>query len=294
MLVGSCFSEHIGQRLQANYFNVLSNPGGNYYSPVAIANFLHHLTESSAPNPQFFVQRDGAFASLEIQNLRGKTEEDLHRVVNEFRKECHAFIQTTDVLMITLGTAVAYNYQGIGWVTNNHKLPGHLFNKRRWSVEECVTVLDKPISQLLTNYPHLNIILTVSPVKYLSDGLEENARSKSTLLLCAEELSKKDRCYYFPAFELVTDDLRDYRFFEGDLAHPNHLAVEYVWEKFTETWLDTKTQQALPFLTKYRKALAHRPLQDTAVINSAHILELTTRINALLPHLVLPSLPEKP
>ncbi len=294
MLVGSCFSEHIGRRLQDNFFNVLSNPGGNYYSPVAIANFLNHLYTTVSPNRSLFVQRDGRVASLEVQNLRGNTEEELLQVLTEFRRGCRLFMESTNVLVLTLGTAVAYKYKGMEWVTNNHKLPNSLFEKRRWAVDECVAVLDKAITPLLAAYPHLNILLTVSPVKYVSDGLEENNRSKATLLLTAEELSKKDRCHYFPAYELVTDDLRDYRFYEGDLIHPNALAVDYVWEKFIETWMSAATLNTLPLLTKYRKALAHRPLHAIPGSQSSHLIELTARINALLPHLVLPSLPEKP
>ncbi len=294
LLVGSCFSEHIGQKLKTNFFTALSNPGGNYYSPVAIANFLNSILNLTPPPTNFMVQRDGRMASLEVQNLRGNSKEELLAAITDFRKECHFFLASANVLVITLGTAVAYNYQGLGWVTNNHKQPGHLFQKKRWSVDDCVAVLEEPLKRVLATYPHLQVVFTVSPVKYLSDGLEENSRSKATLLLCAEAVCKHERCHYFPAYELVTDDLRDHRFFESDLIHPNQIAIAYVWEKFVETYMGPATKTALPLLQKYHKALAHRPIHSTIPVNHQHLVELTAQLKALLPHLTLPSLPEKP
>lgn len=294
MMLGSCFSDHIGKKLNEAFFNVYSNPGGNYFSPAAIGAFLDKAIVLNEPNQNMFVSRDGAFASLELQNIRANNVEALRTAITNLRIESNQWLLSAHTLIITFGTTVAFNYQGLGWVANNHKQPEKNFERKNWTFNECVDYLEPIIDRLLFLNKRLNILYTVSPVKYLKGGLEQNSVSKSTLILLADYLSKKQRCGYFPAYELVTDDLRDYRFYAEDLAHPNHLAVNYVWEKLANSYFSENTQQVLPLLNQLQKAMGHKPSFKLDEALMAHINSLVERIKHYLPHFTLPSLPEKP
>jgi len=294
MLVGSCFSDHIGKKFSDAYFRVCSNPGGNYFSPASIGAFLKSSLNLDPPHQNMFVKRDGLWASLEMQNIRASQVEELMTQIVKERLSNHQWLHSSNTLIITFGTAVAYNYKTLGWVANNHKQPNQDFVKKLWTLNQCIDFLEPIIDELLLKNKALNIIFTVSPVKYLKGGLEQNSISKSVLVLLANHLGNKTRCGYFPAYELVTDDLRDYRFYAEDLAHPNQLAVNYVWEKLVTAYFAEHTQLVLPLLEQCKKAISHLPNFTAESMPSEPLKRLEERIKHYLPHFTLPSLPEKP
>ncbi len=245
MLVGSCFSENIGIALQKHHFNCLVNPNGILFNPQSIHQSLVHCLENSSDIASHIHEREGLhFSFLHHSSISENSEQKLKALITKKQQEAHDHLKTTDVLVLTFGTAYTYFHktQNIT-VANCHKHPGNIFEKKLMSVEEIVNDYSNLIDKLKALNPKLKFIFTVSPVKYLKDGVEENNLSKATLLLATSELKKKFGVDYFPAYELVTDDLRDYRLFKEDLAHPNDFAIKYVWEKFSDTYFTEETKK---------------------------------------------------
>lgn len=260
-LIGSCFAENIGQYLQEHRFHTLLNPYGILFNPLSMAICLENILENKI-NTKYFVQRDQTYFSLlHHSSVHANTAEALTENIKSIHQQSREFLEKADHLILTLGSAHSYFHKELGTtVANCHKLPGTAFEKRLASVHEISTALTKVLQSLKALNPNLRITLTVSPVKYLKDGLEANALSKATLLLAAHELKNKFQLNYFPAYELLNDDLRDYRFYKEDLAHPNAQAVHYIWEKFSKTYFSEATQQLNEKIARLHRALAHRPL----------------------------------
>ncbi|MBP9069076.1 MAG: GSCFA domain-containing protein [Bacteroidia bacterium] len=245
MLVGSCFSENIGIALQKHHFNCLVNPNGILFNPQSIHQSLLHCLENSSDIASHIHEREGLhFSFLHHSSISENSEQKLKALITKKQQEAHDHLKVTDVLVLTFGTAYTYFHktQNIT-VANCHKHPGTIFEKKLLSVEEIVNDYSNLIDKLKSFNPKLKFIFTVSPVKYLKDGVEENNLSKATLLLAISELKKKFEIDYFPAYELVIDDLRDYRFYKEDLAHPNDAAIKYVWEKFSDTYFTEETKK---------------------------------------------------
>jgi len=173
-----------------------------------------------------------------------------------------AFLRTADLLIITFGTAFVYRLQSTGEIVSNcHKLPAKLFTYRRLTIEEIVKEWNDLIARLQTLNSKLRILFTVSPIRHWKDGANGNQLSKSILLLAVEELLRDhSHCFYFPAYELVLDDLRDYRFYAEDMLHPSSQAIDYVWEKFSEAWFDCETLEKAREFEKQNRSLNHIPL----------------------------------
>jgi hypothetical protein len=251
-LIGSCFSENIGTLLSDHKFYIQSNPGGILFNPKSIHTFLRHSIENKNFDKKYILLRDGLFYSyLHHTSINDQHDEVLKDKINSITSG------------ITFGSAFIYEHKELDEpVANCHKQPQATFNKRLLDVEEIVKDYTRIISELQTLNPKLQIIFTVSPVKYLKDGVIENNQSKSILLLAANELSKYKNCSYFPAFELVNDDLRDYRFYKEDLAHPNEQAINYVWEKFSDCFFLKETQTLNREIKKLNSALGHRLMNE--------------------------------
>jgi hypothetical protein len=259
-LLGSCFAENIGNMLKNNKFNVDVNPFGILYNPLSIENALRILLEK-----RFFSEKDlffhngvwssfahhGSFSSIcqneTLQNVNSK-------IITSSEK-----LSKIDFLLITFGTAWVYEKDD-KIVTNCHKLPEKEFQRRRLSILEIVDCYTKLIADIQKINPDFNVIFTVSPIRHWKDGAHENQISKSTLLLAINELQNKfENIDYFPAYEIVLDELRDYRFYEEDMLHPNLLAVNYIWEKFSEIYFSGETQNIQKEIEQITKAEAHRP-----------------------------------
>ncbi len=261
--MGSCFAENIAQYLQKGRFHLEINPFGILYNPVSIAQGLELLYNESPIAAAELVQQGelwhsflhhGSFAKLSKTALL----EDL-----QTRLETHrAFAKKTNRIILTLGTANVFVYRDTGnIVANCHKIPNTAFDKRRLSVTECVAVFNSIFQKIKIQYPDTQIIVTVSPVRHIRDGIVENQRSKATLLLAAEQLAQQfSFVHYFPAYEILMDDLRDYRFYNEDMIHPNDTAIAYVWEAFGDSFFSESTKNILREVEALNRLLAHRPL----------------------------------
>jgi hypothetical protein len=265
VLSGSCFASEIGQMLADHRFNVLINPDGILFNPVSLYHSLDTALHMRSFDRSAVLVRDGVYLSYQHHSsVSGTSEEELLKKIRHSAQRAQDFLWSANCIVITFGTAHVYYHRALGRVIGNcHRQPAGTFEKRMVGVGEIVSMYDRLIHALKNVNPGVKIIFTVSPVKYLADGLAGNSLSKATLLLAAHELVKRhDDCHYFPAYELVTDDLRDYRFYKEDLAHPNELAIRYVWEKFSACYFAPPTLELNRQIARLNDAMRHRPLSE--------------------------------
>ena len=257
--VGSCFAQNIAARLTAAKFQVTQCPVGILFNPASITKALTAFAQCNTAYDELIVERGGGFVSLECHSdLMQPTRQRAIDCYNNAIAAGHKALSEAQCIIITLGTAWIYEYNATGDVVANcHKLPQNLFTRRRMSVEEIVGEFKPLLEGILSDK---RVIFTVSPVRHIADGLAENSLSKSTLRVAIAELCERfDNVDYFPAYEIVTDDLRDYRFYADDLVHPSNQAIEYIWERFVSGALTADAQQLLPKVEKIVAAAAHRP-----------------------------------
>ncbi|MBD3226476.1 MAG: GSCFA domain protein [Caldithrix sp.] len=262
LTIGSCFSEHIAHLLQTHRFRVRANPFGVLYNPLSIHSAVDIMLQQ-----KLFSEDDLVFNQDEWHSFYHHSSFSHHEprqavdTINQNIAESHAFLQSTDLVICTLGTAFVYFLKTSGQtVANCHKLPPDRFDRRMLSVEDISQALTNIIQNLRRIRPELKFIFTVSPIRHLKDGLVHNQQSKATLILGVHEAIKnRNLCYYFPSYEIMMDDLRDYRFYEDNLTHPNNMAVEYIWKKFAQNSIDNETQQTIKDLKRLHQAKLHRP-----------------------------------
>lgn len=262
MSVGSCFSTNIGSRLHNAKFPILVNPLGTIYNPVSIANTIDLLLGTKAFDEQQIFFANGVWQSYYLHtSFSSVTKDEVLKKFQAVKEDFQQNFKSLDYVILTLGTAWVYELKSSKQIVNNcHKTPASQFNRRRLSVAECVSVLKHAIEQLRNENPNLHVIFTVSPIRHWKDGAHENQVSKSTLFLAIEELQNSLRnIFYFPAYELLMDDLRDYRFYADDMLHPSDLAIEYIWEKFSETYFSKDTKDLIKRIDSIQKALEHKP-----------------------------------
>ncbi len=279
-MIGSCFSENIGNLLKTHRFEVLSNPNGILFNPVSIFNCLNDLVHHNTQDENLILERYGVFLSyLHHSSIHERSKERLVDKINAQNEAAAEFIQNAGYLVITFGTACIYNYTPLNiTVANCHKQPASVFEKKMVQPEQVLQLYSGLIEKLQVLNPKLRIIFTVSPVKYLKDGLMENNLSKAILTLSVHQLIQKfSNCFYFPAYELVTDDLRDYRFYKKDMAHPNEQAIEYVWQKFSECFFNSKTLELNDKIHRLNQALQHRSMMDTDNVEAQKLAEFIAR-----------------
>lgn len=289
--IGSCFVEQMGQRLAARKFSSFYNPLGIAFNPYAVALSLTRARQPKAYQVADLFEYQGLWHSFDhhgsfsapssLQTLAG---------MDLAQQAAHAQFQKASVLILTLGTANVWDHLAEKRIVSNcHKLPGHNFQRRRMDMAETVEVLGTALEACFGVHPELKVIITVSPVRYLREGIIENARSKATLLLATEQLCRSfDQVYYFPAYELLVDDLRDYRFYAEDLAHPNAQATDYIWDYFKNAFFDAATQIQTQELEKLHRAVQHRPLHPDAITHQTFLhqqLEYIIRLESKYPSL---------
>ncbi len=256
LLLGSCFSDEIGQKLNESKFKVISNPFGTIYNPHSI---LHLLTDQI--NNEDVVESQGVFFHWDAHSVLSEiSETNLIKKVKQARSETQAFLKEAKWLIITLGTAIIYELPNGKVVANCHKVPSKSFKKRFLKQEEITDQFEGLINHVRTLNPSIQILLTVSPVRHIRDGLIENNRSKSILIDVVHSLVEThSNVGYFPSYEILIDELRDYRFYANDMIHPTKQAVDYVWESFMATYFDQQTQEVQKAWQKLQSALNHRP-----------------------------------
>jgi len=258
LFLGSCFSENINEKLVERKFDSRSNPFGNTYNPISIFNIIDFvLEEKNYTKEDLFLQNEIWNCYDFHSDMSGLEVENVLRNINEKIIETKTFLKETNVLFITFGTAWVYeNNNKI--VANCHKVPSSQFEKRLLTFEEIETKAKSTFAKLKQFNENIKIVFTLSPVRHLKDGFVENNLSKSILLVAINNLQKEKNISYFPAYELVIDDLRDYRFYKEDLVHPNYLAINYIFEQFKSVFFTEKTLTLLVKVEKLLKAFQHR------------------------------------
>ena len=267
--IGSCFIENIGTMLNARQMPFHQNPFGIVYNPLSIARQLAAISDINSDENVFFfkendlIQHDNLWHSLQHHGkFSGENRVAVLENMNNSLNVTRDFFQKSNRLMLTFGTANVFEWTKTGEVVANcHKIPPQYFAKKRLTVDEIVDEFKPICEKIFSQNADYQIILTVSPIRHARDGFVENNRSKAVLLLACEALSAEfERVYYFPAYEMVMDDLRDYRFYERDMIHPNSVAIEYIWQYFIETFFDKKTKNIIREVEKINLMQAHRPL----------------------------------
>lgn len=263
LLLGSCFTEHIGSYLDNHLFNVCVNPFGVIYNPFSIRNAVEALMHRNNYTEQELDRHNELWFSFDhYTKFSDPDPRETLRKINESFSAAKTLFAASDRLILTFGTAWVYALKKNGRIVNNcHKIPAREFDRRRLDIREITDAYADLIEKLLAYNPGMKILFTVSPVRHLKDGFIENQRSKSTLLLAIDALVKAfpEVCDYFPSYEIMMDDLRDYRFYAGDLVHPNEAGISYIRELFREHCLDEQAQQVVRDLDPLLNALHHRP-----------------------------------
>lgn len=282
LTIGSCFADTIGEQLIQNKFNILKNPFGTTYSPLSIHNQLNYAIHNHLPAPHTFLQNQDVHLNYNFHSaLSALSKPALEKALTETIGKIHYFLKDTRWLMITYGTAWTYTRTDTGEVVANcHKVPANHFEKELCTQKRMLDSFEELHSKLKAFNPNLNIILTVSPVRHLKETLELNSVSKSVLRLACHTLTQQHPdVHYFPAYEILLDDLRDYRFYKSDMIHPSADAEEYIWTKFCQNYLDENT---LAFLEKWRKirsGLQHKPFHVTSSAHQAFLRALLAQLN---------------
>lgn len=260
LTLGSCFSDSIGQRLQQSRFSTTVNPFGTIFNPLSIVELLELSLERNEVLEHATIKRDGYYLNYKFHSsFRARTKDTLHKRMEKALDEVSRQIKQANVIFITLGTAWVYEQQKSHMlVANCHKVPQKEFSKRLVATEEIVPAFFNLKEIINQHNPNVQFVLTVSPVRHTRDTLKLNAVSKSVLrTACYYMEDMAEDVHYFPAYEIMMDDLRDYRFYEKDLIHPNEQAIDYIWEKFIDTFIEDK--ELLGQWTKLKQALEHKP-----------------------------------
>ncbi|MBS1666555.1 MAG: GSCFA domain-containing protein [Bacteroidetes bacterium] len=264
LLVGSCFTEHIGQYLKELKFDLLNNPNGILFDTQSVATSLLsyiHNQPCTEKDLSFFNE---LWQSWQHHSFFSDMDQDqCLEMINASRNLGHEYLKTANWLIITLGSSFSYRLvENNQPVANCHRAPAQWFRKHLMSIEEMNSVLDNCLYQLFQFNPNLQIIFTVSPVRHIRDGVVENNRSKARLIEVVHHLVNKfDRLSYFPAYEWVIDVLRDYRFFDTDMVHPNYQATEFVLQKFVQQFMDSPSQTLMQEIRKIVTARKHKAFQ---------------------------------
>ncbi|WP_080056819.1 GSCFA domain-containing protein [Spirosoma aerolatum] len=283
--MGSCFAEAIGSRLAEHKLNVLNNPFGTLFNPVSMAKLLTMALYGNIPDENRYVERDGVWFHYDFHSsLWALSQGELRTKLMGSLKTTAEAIQKADFLLLTLGSAVVYRHIETGKVVANcHKMPGQLFEKYLYQIDHLRDDMARLLKTLHKANPALKVVLTVSPVRHTRDTLPLNNVSKSILRVIAHELTVWNNwIVYFPAYELMMDDLRDYRFYEADLIHPNAQAQAYIFQKFVDSAFDTELRHFVNEWAQVSKSLAHRPLYgETSPAHQAFLRTLQSQLETL-------------
>lgn len=273
IFTGSCFSGHIADRLKQLRFDVFSQPNGIVFNPASLSKPFALLRDKSRYGENDLLQRDGIWFSKHHHGAFYHTSKEILLAnLNERQLGFETFLERAHTIFVTFGTAWAYTLKETSEIVANcHKIPQARFSKRLLEVHEIVCAWQETIAFIKVFNPGAQIVFTVSPVKHLRDGVTENTISKSILILASRELMHKHaNCHYFPAFELVNDDLRDYRFYEQDGAHPNKDAIEYVFDKFGRSCLTAGAVEFAREIGAYNSLSGHRTIHASSQAAEAH------------------------
>ena len=259
MLTGSCFANEIGDKMAEGKMKVMINPTGTVYNPVSIRNSIRLAADNKITGAdELYFFREKYMSFLHYTDFTSEHQSETLNKINNSTLKAHYFLQSASFLVVTFGTARVYRLKESGEIVSNcHKLPQDLFTSELLTVEEVVTVWTELLDLLRKFNNKLRVIFTVSPVRHIKDGAHGNQVSKSVLFLAIEELLAQNNTSYFPAYELLMDDLRDYRYYADDMLHPSGPAIDYIWEAFTGTFFEKQTLDLWKEISKINLAMKH-------------------------------------
>lgn len=282
MCLGSCFAENMGSRLQDYLFDTCINPYGITFNPLSIASQLKALQSDNSISMSEIQEGQDRYFHYQFHSLFAKkTVEETEAAVNNSLSLGKESLKKANKLILTFGTAYYYEHNQLGLVNNCHKQPQQIFTKKRATVEAMFTTLKEPLQKWLDEDKEREVVITVSPVRHWKDGVVENNRSKSSLLLLAEELIKLDgRISYFPSYEIVMDELRDYRFYAKDMLHVSEQAADYVWGKFVNQRLYNQTT-LMEAIKQIKDGANHRPFDLSSSSHQKFVKSMLVKIEML-------------
>ncbi|MES2795383.1 MAG: GSCFA domain-containing protein [Bacteroidota bacterium] len=270
LTIGSCFADVVGNQLVQNKIKVTANPFGTLFNPSSIFKLLTQSIKNLPVNNALLLENEGSWFHYDYHSQNNSPDKDqlildLESLQNKVRNE----LQSADYLILTLGTAFAYQFlETKTYVANCHKMPANLFRKDLLHVKHICQEFEQFYKNIKEINPSLKIILTVSPVRHTKDGIPENQVSKSILRAACHYIELDfAEVEYFPAYEIMMDELRDYRFYESDMIHPNKIAEEYIYQRFSNTYFDENLLSFISKWTKIRNDLSHKPFN---IKSSAH------------------------
>lgn len=298
LLVGSCFTEQIGHKLSHHKFSVLENPNGILFNPVSISNAVISYANGKMYSEDELFYYNELWGSWQHHTKFSNINKiKALQAINRSQEKANVFIREANWILLTLGSAFVYEQSGYekddayqNVVANCHKVPADKFNRRLLDTGEIKQVLKAMMKEVKHINPTVNFIFTISPVRHLREGFIENNRSKAALIEAVHSLTNDVDIFYFPAYELVIDDLRDYRFYAEDMVHPNYAATNYVWEKFISTCIDEPSQQLMKELAVIVAAKNHRAFNPTSEQHQKFLLtnlEHLKRIKERYPYIDL-------
>lgn len=261
--LGSCFSDNIGNRLSELWFDIAVNPFGVLFNPISIANLIERSLDSKYFTADEIQERDGIYFLFDTHsNLASTNAHETLKKANEQLDRTKEYILKSDLIILTFGTAFYYELKEESKVVGNcHKMPGGLFDRKKVQSSKIVSIYSDLIDRIKELNPKVNFLFTVSPIRHSRDGFIENNRSKAELILAVEQICEAEsKAFYFPAYEIQMDELRDYRFYAEDLNHPNKLAIDHIFTRFTSSLLDQSNLNLIEEIRKINIQEQHKPL----------------------------------
>lgn len=284
MLIGSCFAKNIGNKFNHYKFQNNVNPLGILFHPKAIEKLITNAINCQKyKNDDIFLFNEKWHCFDSHSELSESSKKGLLQNLNTYIDNTNQRIQQASHLIITLGTAWVYRFiETDRIVANCHKIPQKKFLKELLSVDDISESLDAIISLVKSVNNNVEIIFTVSPIRHLKDGYSENSLSKAHLLSAIHRIIEpRNHSYYFPSFEIMMDDLRDYRFYKNDMLHLNKTAIDYIWGHFKNTWIDNKSFVLMDEIESILKSLSHKPFDEKSEKHQHFLLQLNKKIARL-------------
>ena len=287
LLIGSCFADNIGRLLHNHKFCIDANPFGVQYNPLSIATVLERIADGrlfTADSPEIFEYNGKWHSIMHHSDFSRNSREDLLQTINNRLTQAHNGIAKCNVAIVTLGTAYAYTRNSDNTIAGNcHKLPGNMFTRRLLSIEEITEKLAAAMQRFINANPQIKFLFTVSPIRHLRDGAHDNQKSKATLLLAIDRIVQlfPQNSSYFPSYEIVMDELRDYRYYADDMLHPSAKAVEYIWECFSKCYFSKDTLALCTRTAEITRALSHRPFDAESTPYQLFIEQTLKKIEKL-------------
>ncbi|MDA3780496.1 MAG: GSCFA domain-containing protein [Bacteroidales bacterium] len=284
LFLGSCFTENIGNKLLENKFSVEINPFGVLYNPVSVKNAIEILFEEKKfTEKDLYHYNDVWLSFYHDTSFSDIDSEQCLKKINARLENSYKYFDKLEYLFITWGTAWAYKFnESKQFVSNCHKIPAKEFQREKLEINSIVNDYERLFEKLNKSNPNLKVIFTLSPVRHWKDGAVQNQISKSILIVAIHELVNKfSNIEYFPSYEIVMDDLRDYRFYTEDMLHPNNVALDYIWNKFSDRYFDSSTIALKNEITKIVKARNHRPFSEKSESHQKFIRKQLKEIEKL-------------